>query len=189
MSDNLARPARSCVLVLIIISLFGFTGSDESASAQAAKPGEDLAAKEGSAPLIPAMAEAPRPSAGELPDAPTPGFNVPDSPGEGSSSLPPDFDFTHGSMLDSSSFGVTPNSSERVPLDQCPYDTTHARECRVHWKPLLITTAAFLTFQNAGNLYTGYWYRYETGTGKWFDRWINSDERWRWNVWKDNNPF
>lgn len=92
-------------------------------------------------------------------------------------------------MLDSSGLGVIPNSSERVPLDRCPYDTTHARECRVHWKQLLISSAVFLTFQNAGNLYTGYWYRYETGTGKWFDRWINSDARWRWNVWNDNNPF
>jgi hypothetical protein len=188
MSDKLARPARSCVLVLIIIFLFGFTGSNESAWAQAADQGKDLTAREG-VPLVPAMAEAPRAHAAELPDAPTPEFNVTESPAEDSGSLPRDFDFVHGSMIDSSGFGVTPNSSGRVPLDQCPYDTTHARECRVHWKQLLISSAVFLTFQNAGNLYTGYWYRYETGTGKWFDRWINSDARWRWNVWNDNNPF
>ncbi len=46
-----------------------------------------------------------------------------------------------------------------VPLDQCPFDQTHARECRVHIKPLVISASLFLTFENAGNLYTGYWYR------------------------------
>ena len=189
MSDNHARPTRSCVLVLIIVSLAAFSGANKSAWAQAAGQGEDLTAREAAAPLIPATAEAPPTQAPELPDAPTPEFSVTDSSGGSSTSLPPDFDFVHGGMLDSSAFGVIPNSSQHVPLDQCPYDTTHARECRVHWKPLLISTAAFLTFQNMGNLYTGYWYRYETGTGKWFDRWINSDERWRWNVWNDNNPF
>jgi hypothetical protein len=185
MSDNLARSARSCVLVLIIVSLFGLAGSSESARAQAAGQGEDLAAKEASAPMIPALSEAPRQQAAELPDAPTPEVN---SIAEDSRSLPADFDFIHGGMLDSSGFGVTPNSSERVPLDRCPYDETHARECRVHWKQLLISSAVFLTFQNAGNLYTGYWYRYETGTGKWFDGWIDSAAGWRWNVWNDNNP-
>jgi hypothetical protein len=189
MSDNRARPRLSCVLVLIIVSLVGFTAADESTWAQAAGQGEDLAARDAAAPLIPAMTEAPRPMAADLPDAPTPEFNVTDSPAQGSSSLPPDFDFIHGGMLDSSGFGVTPNSSGRVPLDQCPYDTTHARECRVHWKPLLISTAAFLTFQNVGNVYTGYWYRWETTHGDWFDRWINSAAGWRWNVWNDQNPF
>ena len=89
---------------------------------------------------------------------------------------------------DSWSFEVSPNSSERVPLDQCPRDETRARECRVHWRQLLITSAAFNAFQNAGNLYTGYWYRYETTTGKWFDRWINSADSWRWDKWDDDNP-
>ena len=70
---------------------------------------------------------------------------------------------------------VAPNSSERVPLSQCPYDKTHARECRVHWRPLLLSSVAFTAFLNAGNLYTGYWYRYETTHGKWFQRWIDSD--------------
>jgi hypothetical protein len=189
MRDNLARRTRSYVLVLIITFLFGFTvGSHESAWAQTAAQGEDLAATETAAPLIP-MAQAPRPPAAELPDAPAPEFSVTASSAEDSGSLPPGFDFVHGSMLDASGFGVTPNPSERVPLNQCPYDTTHARECRVHWKQLLISSAVFLTFQNVGNLYTGYWYRYETGTGKWFDRWIDSAGGWRWNVWADNNPF
>ena len=113
MSDNRARLTRSCVLVLIIVSLGGLTGANESAWAQAAGQGDDLAAREAAAPLIPAMTEAPRPQAAELPDAPTPEFNVTDSPAQDSGSLPPDFDFIHGSMLDSSGFGVTPNSSRR----------------------------------------------------------------------------
>jgi hypothetical protein len=188
MRDNLARLTRSCVLVLIIAFLFGFTGgSNHSAWAQTAAQGEDLAAAKTAAPSI-SMAEARRPQAAELPDAPAPEFNVTASPGEDSGSLPPDFDFIHGSMLDSSGFGVTPNSSGRVPLDQCPYDTTRARECRVHWKQLLISSAVFLTFQNAGNLYTGYWYRWETGRGHWFQDWIDSAAGWRWDVWSDQNP-
>jgi hypothetical protein len=64
-------------------------------------------------------------------------------------------------------FGVTPNP-ERVPLNRCPDDTTHARECRVHWHALIIESSVFNAFQNAGNLYTGYWYRWETLHGKWF---------------------
>ena len=67
MSDNRARLMRSCVLVLIIVSLVGFTGADESARAQVAGEGEDQAAREAAAPLIPAMAEAPQPQPAELP--------------------------------------------------------------------------------------------------------------------------
>jgi hypothetical protein len=76
-----------------------------------------------------------------------------------------------------------------VPLDKCPYDTTHARECRVHVKDLVIESSTFLAFQNAGNLYTSYWYRYETTTGKWWDRYVNSVEDWEWGQWHDGNPF
>ncbi len=76
-----------------------------------------------------------------------------------------------------------------VPLDKCPYDTTHARECRMHVRDLVIEASAFLAFQNAGNLYTSYWYRYETTTGKWWDRYVNSVEGWTWNSWHDGNPF
>jgi hypothetical protein len=53
----------------------------------------------------------------------------------------------------------------------------------------LISSALFNAFQNAGNLYTGYWYRYETTTGSWFQRWFNSDLGWRWDQWDDGNPF
>jgi len=87
------------------------------------------------------------------------------------------------------SAAVTSGQLSHVLLDKCPFDTTRARECRVHWHQLIISSALFNTFQNAGNLYTGYWYRWETTHGKWFDRWINSAAGWRWNVWSDQNPF
>ncbi|HEX6770382.1 MAG TPA: acyloxyacyl hydrolase [Acidobacteriaceae bacterium] len=77
----------------------------------------------------------------------------------------------------------------QVTLRDCPYDKTHARICRVHWGQLVISTVVFNAFQNAGNSYTGYWYRYETTHGKWWDRYVNSVEGWRWDVWDDNNPF
>lgn len=80
-------------------------------------------------------------------------------------------------------------STSEVRLRDCPYDTTHARVCRMHVRQLVISAALYNAFQNAGNLYTGYWYRYETTTGKWWDRYVNSVEDWRWNVWSDNNPF
>ena len=92
-------------------------------------------------------------------------------------------------MPESWGLEVTPNVSERVPLNQCPTDTTRARECRVHWVPLIISASLYNAFQDLGNLYTGYWYRYETTHGKWFDRWIDSDAQWRWDRWDDNNPY
>ena len=57
-----------------------------------------------------------------------------------------------------------------VALEDCPYDRTHALECRMHWKPMLLSSAIFNAFQNSGNLYTGYWYRWETTHGRWWDR-------------------
>jgi len=85
--------------------------------------------------------------------------------------------------------GIGPPARPYVPLNQCPFDHTHARECRVHVKDLVIESSIFLAFQNAGNLYTGYWYRYETTTGAWWNRYVNSVEDWRWKNWSDNNPF
>jgi len=75
-----------------------------------------------------------------------------------------------------------------VPLDECPYDETRARECRMHWGQMLIESMLFNAFEDAGNLYTGYWYRYETTHGKWWQRTIDSAAQWRWNVWNDDNP-
>jgi hypothetical protein len=86
------------------------------------------------------------------------------------------------------STSTRPSTSE-VTLRDCPYDLTHARICRVHVRQLVISSAIFNAFQNAGNLYTGYWYRYETTHGAWWNRYVNSVEGWRWDVWSDNNPF
>jgi hypothetical protein len=80
-------------------------------------------------------------------------------------------------------------SPSQVTLRECPYDRTHSRNCRVHWGQLLISSLVYNAFQDAGNLYTGYWYRYETTHGNWWDRYINSAAGWRWDTWSDNNPF
>lgn len=76
-----------------------------------------------------------------------------------------------------------------VPLQDCSTDETRARECRIHWKPMLLESAIFDAFENAGNLYTGYWYRWETTHGKWWDRYIASAAQWRWDRWSDDNPL
>ena len=83
---------------------------------------------------------------------------------------------------------LEPNSEDRVPLQECPYEQTHIRDCRVHWHQLVISSTIFIAFLNTGNLYTGYWYRWETTHGDWFQRWINSAAGWRWNRWSDSNP-
>lgn len=77
---------------------------------------------------------------------------------------------------------------DRVPIQECPYIHSHVAECRVHWHQLVISSTLFIGFLNAGNLYSGYWYRYETTHGKWFQRWINSAAGWRWSHWSDDNP-
>jgi len=88
-----------------------------------------------------------------------------------------------------SSYIAAPGSTGRMTLNQCLTDTTHNKDCRVHWRQLLITSSVFNAFQNAGNLYTSYWYRYETTTGPWIQRYFNSVLGWRWNQWHDGNPF
>ena len=56
-------------------------------------------------------------------------------------------------------------SGTYVSLQDCPTDETRAPECRMHWGPMLIESILYNAFEDAGNLYTGYWYRYETTTG------------------------
>jgi hypothetical protein len=75
-----------------------------------------------------------------------------------------------------------------VPLKDCPTDETRARECRMHWGPMVIESLLFNAFENGGNIYTGYWYRHETLTGKWWHRYIASAAQWRWDRWSDDNP-
>jgi hypothetical protein len=80
-------------------------------------------------------------------------------------------------------------NEHRISLQECPYTDIHAPECRVHWHQLVFSSTIFIAFLNAGNLYTGYWYRYETTHGDWFQRWINSAADWKWTRWSDSNPF
>lgn len=126
-----------------------------------------------------------------LPDAPSPqtsaaalafsssGYKIPDIP-----------DLPVPSVAGPSALPATrPANASAVTLRECPYDRTHAPECRVHVRQLVISSVLFNAFQNAGNLYTGYWYRWETSHGKWWDRYVNSVEGWRWDKWSDDNPL
>jgi hypothetical protein len=123
----------------------------------------------------------------QLPDAPTPQLATAAVDAE-STSLPREYDFLEPGD-ESAGLSVAPGSREELTIRECVDDKTHARECRPHWRQLLISSSVYNAFQNAGNLYTGYWYRYETTTGPWFQRWFNSDLGWRWGQWEDGNPF
>ena len=192
MSYRFVRPQRTCVFILCALAgLYGAgaaRGQAAGSSATAEVPDIDAPAVAG--------------GKNELPDAPAaviseasmagPTFRAAPAPVTESSSLGPNLDFldvdggfgAEGYSATRSAVG----NGELVPLNKCPTDTTHARECRVHWGHLTATSAAFNAFQNVGNLYTGYWYRYETTHGKWMDRWFNSVTGWRWTVWNDQNP-
>jgi Lipid A 3-O-deacylase (PagL) len=125
---------------------------------------------------------APLQSPDVLPDAPVPESEMASARGEAS---------TAGSDSLSEpgpSSAVEPGLRAPVPLGQCPYDETRARECRIHWHQLMIEASLYDAFQNAGNLYTGYWYRWETDHGKWLERYYDSVLGWRWDRWKDDNP-
>jgi hypothetical protein len=84
---------------------------------------------------------------------------------------------------------VAPAQKPLVPLNECPYDKTKARECRVHWRQLLISSAVFITWQNTANAYSSYWYRHETLTGNWWERYVNSVVGYKFSVWSDGNPM
>jgi Lipid A 3-O-deacylase (PagL) len=187
--DNLGRPVHHCVLVLALVALAGLGHGQGFAAVQSSINGQE-AAPAALSDLTDDPPVAIPGSHAALPEAPEPVF----SPGRDTISSRPDFSSSQpGFAFDPGMPGpwgveVAPNSSERVPLSQCPYDKSHARECRVHWRPLIFTSVAFTVFLDAGNLYTGYWYRYETTHGKWFQRWIDSDAGWAWDQWNDGNP-
>jgi len=186
------------ILLFILMSGAGCLGNH--ALAQTANDAQSQASRE-TAPApdatpTPAIEEtAPakdRVLAAELPDAPVQaadagtmvsfshsGFNGGFGPGEFADSAP---DEATASV-------ISTRAPKYMSLDQCPDDMTRSRACRVHWHQLFLSTAGFNALQNFGNIYTGYWYRWETTHGKWFDRWINSAAGWRWNVWNDQNPI
>jgi len=182
---EIARALRNRISILITVAIWVSLGWNDLARAQDALPGEETSRAASSPTQETAVASLASPA--ELPDAPVPELaSAPDGFGEPPVSFQPTFE-PYLSAADPSSFGVTPNP-ERVPLSECPYDKTRAKECRIHWAPLIISSAAFNALLNAGNLYTGYWYRWETTHGKWFQRWFDSDLGWNWNHWVDGNP-
>ncbi len=75
---------------------------------------------------------------------------------------------------------------ETVP---CYQSVTAERSCKVHWKALLSEIAVFNAFEDVGNIYTGYWYRYETTHGKWLHRYFDSVSGYRFWRWSDDNPM
>lgn len=138
-----------------------------------------MPAPEVKASTSPSTDSSSNPGPASLPDAP--------SPSEDSASYLPGLDTlrTTGPLEPGEIRAATPGY---VPVSQCPEDTTHAHSCRVHWHQLVISSAVFNGFQNAGNLYTGYWYRWETTHGPWFQRWFDSVTEWKWDRWSDDNP-
>lgn len=177
---------QSCRTRILLVSVFCACAPLPSVLAQS-ETSAIPPAPSNSASAAETAAASPDASPAELPDAPSPASEAaPVSVDESSSvSAAPD----PLGFPDAEGFGVSPGIAARVPLNQCPYDTTHAKECRVHWRQLLITSAVFNAFQNGGNLYTGFWYRYETTHGPWFDEWFESVVDWHWNSWSDKNPF
>jgi hypothetical protein len=115
-------------------------------------------------------------SEANLPDAPVPTLEHSSSSGSNGTDL-------------SGNTSVLNTNRPQVALRDCPYDQTKAPECRVHWRQLLISSAVFITWQNTANVYSSYWYRYETTTGKWWDRYINSVTGYKFSVWSDGNPY
>jgi hypothetical protein len=156
-----------------------------------------------SANITPDPNQPPQPGSVDYPDAPVPTVALDETlaqPGLGENPPPaaysssiqwrlfPDTD-SAGAPLASETTVHSRSPSAYVPLEDCPSDETRAPECRMHWGPMVIETSLFNAFEDAGNLYTGYWYRWETGNGKWWDRYIDSAAQWRWDRWKDDNPF
>jgi hypothetical protein len=188
MNKTTARNFPICAFfVLAVLLLLGLIGQSRSAPAQGAIDPIRATVADASSPHPLESANAPVATA-NLPDAPAPAHQVADALPEESTSSQPDLDFMNPATVPAG-LGISPDLPGRVPLNQCPFDTTRARECRVHWRHLIITASAFNAFQDSANLYTSYWYRYETTTGKWFDRWFNSVLGWRWDQWNDGNPF
>jgi len=176
---------QSCRTGIFLVAILCACLQVPSALAQSeADAPPPLAAVATNATEVPPQPDA---SLSNLPDAPSPASAGTSAAVDESSSItgaPDPLGFANAG-----GFAVSPSTSSHVPLNQCPYDTTRARECRVHWHQLMITSSLFNAFQNGGNLYTGYWYRYETSHGPWFQEWFDSVTEWHWNRWSDRNPF
>jgi hypothetical protein len=159
----------ACALVLFYIC--------HPALAQPAAPGAARTTTENPPEALP-----------DAPDAPPSGSLATASLPLAESSSASDFTFLSGDPASSMAY-IQKSPGPVVPLSQCPTDETRARECRIHWHHIILEASLFNAFQDMGNLYTGYWYRYETTHGKWWNRYIASVEGWRWDRWEDNNPW
>jgi hypothetical protein len=156
----------------VALAMLGARGASAQRSASAAAP---------AVVTVSAADALPDSSPGSLPDAPAPHrvlFSASSVAGSGS-----------GENAAPSTQPVTHRPADARDTRDCPYLSHAPRQCNVNIAHLAIESSVFITFQNAGNLYTGYWYRYETMHGKWWDRYVGSVEGWRWNSWSDNNPF
>ena len=122
-------------------------------------------------------------AAEDLPDAPLPNVPAVVTPDSTGAAIEPAW--RRGALFG----GTQPGTEGGVKLRDCPYDTTHARECHVRWGQLAIESSIFVTFQNVGNAYTGFFYRYETSHGKWLDRYFASVTGYKFSVWSDGNPM
>ncbi|UWZ84848.1 acyloxyacyl hydrolase [Occallatibacter riparius] len=178
------RPSRFQGRRMLGVMLLGLLALSRCGLAQSATP--DHADPAVAAVPAPAPLETPA----DLPDAPDAPLSTLDralsatSPSESFSSS---LDFIPADPAHAMAF-IHKGAGPTVPLNQCPTDETRARECRIHWHQLIIEASIYNAFQDMGNLYTGYWYRWETTHGKWWDRYVDSVQRWRWDHWGDDNP-
>jgi len=172
--------ARSIVVFICIAASLSAKGVCQSDASQQRSVGRDAA---------------------DLPDAPV-------AKRSAEPALEPDWQSTHPEVTYSSNLGgegsfalgvgdlpavtiegVTQSPQhEYVPLKNCPYDETRARECRMHWRQMILESLVFNAFENGGNVYSGFWYRWLTTHGHWWQHYIDSGARWRWNRWSDDNP-
>lgn len=201
--DPKTLPQLACLFRRGMLAAF-LLSTCNAAISQSAEPAQEIPVALGSQslpsdrnqnPLPDApFPNAPIPQLQHSPDAQIPEFNDPSLTRSQlvsvDAALPP-FDPAAWSASTDSNFEPAvepPPHHGYVPLKDCPTDATRARECRMHWGPMVIESVLFNAFENGGNIYTGYWYRHETLTGKWWHRYIASAAQWRWDRWSDDNP-
>ena len=83
----------------------------------------------------------------------------------------------------------SPTKINEPALAPCAASEQPKNACKIKWRNMLLQSVAFNAFQNVGNSYTGYWFRYETTHGKWFHRYAGSVTGFRYSRWSDDDPF
>jgi hypothetical protein len=81
-------------------------------------------------------------------------------------------------------------SSQGTAIDQppCMHAENPERACKTKWRNVLLQATAFNAFENIGNAYTGYWYRWNSTQGKWFQRYPASVMGFNYSKWSDDDP-